>query len=175
MFDSIRQRLRDAATINALCAGAERHAHAAGQTEPAAEHFVLAALDLPDGSARRVFEHLRLDPAQFSAAIEQQYRDALRASGIGWADPLPEPPRLPAAAGVYRARASAQGLMDELARQVMPQARQAAGDPAAPLLGAHVIVAASAARHGVVARAMQVMGSDHRRLAAAAAAVLASS
>jgi hypothetical protein len=52
MFDRLRHRLRGVGTLKTLCEAAEQHARRAGQDQPGAEHFVLAALDLPDGSAR---------------------------------------------------------------------------------------------------------------------------
>ncbi|MGZ8476106.1 MAG: Clp protease N-terminal domain-containing protein, partial [Candidatus Limnocylindria bacterium] len=45
-------------TIKKLLTDAEVEARAMGEAEPGAEHLLLAALDLPDGSARRAFERL---------------------------------------------------------------------------------------------------------------------
>jgi ATP-dependent Clp protease ATP-binding subunit ClpA len=82
VFSSIKQRFKDMKTISALCSTAEFCANAVGQQEPGAEHFLLAALSLPDGSARRAFERIGANPQQFSAAIEQQYREALQSIGL---------------------------------------------------------------------------------------------
>ena len=49
MLQRIRQRFADMHTIKILAEAAERHAGAAGEREPGPEHFLLAALDLPDG------------------------------------------------------------------------------------------------------------------------------
>ena len=69
-------------TIKTLCFGAEKLANANGQKEPGVEHFVLAALELPDGTARKAFERIHADPNSFRTAIAQQYEDALQNFGI---------------------------------------------------------------------------------------------
>ncbi len=73
---------------------------------------------------------------------------------------------IPPGKGAYRAKASATTLMRELAG--FPKTR-----PAEPLLGAHVIVAGAATRHGVAARALRAMGVDPQALAGAARAEIA--
>jgi hypothetical protein len=174
LFNTLKQRLRDAATVGALCAEAERQARLAGQTEPGAEHFVLAALALPDGTARRSFERLGLDPAAFGAAIERQYGDALRSVGIeappfGVPDAEPGIPR--EAKGLHRSQASAQALMRVLSQ--LPKAGAGMPGAQAPLLGAHVLQAACAARFGIAVRAVEAMGIDRAQLTSAAAAEIA--
>lgn len=82
MLQRIRQRLQDMRTLRQLFTRAEHHARAQGQPRPGAEHFLLAAIELPDGTARRAFEHIGANPDAIPAAIEQQYRDALAQVGI---------------------------------------------------------------------------------------------
>ena len=82
MFNTIKQRFRDVSTIDALCTGAEKLANADGQKEPGAEHFVVVALELPNGTARRTFKRIHADPDSFRAAIARQYEDALQNIGI---------------------------------------------------------------------------------------------
>jgi hypothetical protein len=167
MFNRIRQRLRDVRAIKSLCEGAEQQARAAGKKEPGAEHFVLAALELPDGTAWRAFERLQADPLAYRSAIDRQYADALHAAGIAFEpisgtgdDALPRQPE----AGLYRAQASGQTLLQELARR-----RRVA--PEGPLLGAHVLLSVIAiGRHGVAARALQTMDIDPALLTQAARA-----
>ena len=163
MFDRLRHRLRDVGTVKALCQAAEAHARHAGQDQPGAEHFVLAAIDLPDGSARRAFARLDASADAFAAALEQQHRDALGAIGI---DPAawPEPPAGAAGAppaGLYRAQPSGQALMQALAHD-----RERAGE--IPLIGAHVLAAAAQATQGTTDRALRVMGIDAAALRRAA-------
>lgn len=62
MFGRIRSKLNDMNTIKLLCEGAEAHALQDQQREPGAEHFLLAALDLPDGTARLAFEKAGAQP-----------------------------------------------------------------------------------------------------------------
>lgn len=166
MFESIKQRFRDMSTIKTLCLAAEQHANAAGQREPGAEHFVLAALELPDGTARKAFEHIGADPSAFRAAIARQHADALKsvgielpsgATGVGGAPVAVRP-----GTGLYQAQASAQTMVQLLASQQKANA-------GAPLLSAHVLVAVAAARYGVAVRTLKAMGVDPAALAEAAA------
>jgi ATP-dependent Clp protease ATP-binding subunit ClpA len=166
MFRKIKQRFRDMGTIKSLCLGAEKHANANGQKEPGAEHFLLTALELPDGTARKAFERVHVDPNGFRAAIIQQYQDALRNVGI-------ESPQHSAindeivpmlsSTGMYKAQPSAQALMQQLVIQRK-------SDPSVPLLGAHVIIAVTSAQYGVAARALRAMGIDLKNLTEAATA-----
>lgn len=167
MFETMKQRMRDVSTIKALCLAAEKHAHADGQKEPGAEHFVLAALEAPDGTARKAFERFQVDPGGFRAAIVQQHQNALKAVGIE-VDPdalaageavVAIQPR----AGIYKAQASAQTMVQQLASQQKANA-------GAPLLSAHVLVAVAAAEYGVAVRALRAMGMDPKALADAATA-----
>ena len=132
MFRQLQHRFQSMRTLSRLCTGAEAHARASGQAAPGAEHFLLAAIDLPDGSARRALESVGVAPAAVRDAIEQQYRDALRSVGLDAT--LPQAPALaPPAPGLYRAQPSGQEVMQTLARS-----RKSQGGP---LLGAHVVAA----------------------------------
>ncbi|MBT9456230.1 MAG: Clp protease N-terminal domain-containing protein [Burkholderiaceae bacterium] len=158
MFTGIRQRLRDMGTIKALCQGAERHALRDGQAEPGAEHFLLSALELPDGSARRSFERLQVDPAQLPAAIARQHGEALRGIGLDpdALDALDNAPQ-PAARALYNASPSGQAVMQGLA-----------ASRGQPLLGAHVVAVIAGMRHGVAARTLRALGLNPQALAASA-------
>lgn len=171
MFQRLRQRIRDMKTIALLCKGAERHALRSGDTQPAAEHYLLSALDLPEGSARRVFRRLAADPDALPAAIAEQHRAALR--GIGVAAPAgllaDEPAQaLEPTRGLYRAQASGQAVMQALAARRTEHA-------ALGMTGAHVVEVIAERRHGTLARALAVMGVDPSALRAAARAEIAAS
>ena len=165
MFDRLRSRLHDMRTVSALLRTAERIARAGGDERPGAEHALLAALELPDGSARRVFERLGVDPASVPGAIEAQHLDALdsigvpRASGAAVArtgSPLPPPE------GGYAAEPSLTNLM-----------RSAANADAAregPLRGVHFLDALARTEHGVCARTLRRLGIAPEALRAAVAA-----
>ena len=62
LVDTIRTHVADVRTIAALCTGAEAEARRDGQCLPGAEHLLLSALALPDGSARRSFERVGAQP-----------------------------------------------------------------------------------------------------------------
>lgn len=163
MFETIQQGFRDMSTIKTLCLAAEKHANSDGQKEPGAEHFVLAALESPDGTARKAFAHIRADPSGFPAAIAQQRVDALKAVGIDVVPGVGEATvAVPPGTGVYHAQASAQTMVQQLASQQKANA-------GAPLLSAHVLVAVAAVQHGVAIRALKAMGIDPKALADAAA------
>lgn len=164
MFRSIKQRLADMSTIRMLCLEAEALARKDGQPEPGAEHFLLAALRLPDGTARRAFIRAGADPDGLEAAIAEQYADALRMIGVDLSSvPEPAAPDMPVdAPGLYRAAPSGQHVMQQLAA-----ARKASGR--GPLTGAHVVSVVAAMAHGVPARALRAMGVDREALRLAAA------
>lgn len=171
MFNTMKQRFKDVSTIQALCTRAEKLAHADGQKEPGAEHFVLSALELPDGTARKAFERINADPDRFRTAVTQQYADALQHIGVTLSSEAvmadQETP-MAAGTGLYKAQASAETLMQTLARDVMD--KEHTRHPETLLLGAHVILAATTAQYGVVVRALRAMGIDPKKLAEAATA-----
>ena len=161
MFQRIRHHFQSMRTLQQLCTGAENHARTQGQSAPGAEHFLLAALDLPEGSARRAFERLGADPAAVPGAIEQQYRDALQGLGLDAALPPAAPATAPLR-GLYEAQPSGQALMQALARSRKAQD--------GPLRGAHVVALVAAMPQGVAARTLRGLRLDAGQLSAAAQA-----
>jgi ATP-dependent Clp protease ATP-binding subunit ClpA len=155
------KRFRDMRTIRTLLEGAEAEAGRAGESVPGAEHLLLAALDLPDGTARRAFERVGADPSALRQAIEEQHVEALRAVGIH-ADAGAEGAVSIArhTKGVYRSSGSAQSAFQaagKLARETRSQ-----------LVGAHVVLAIAGMEHGTAIRAVRSLGIDIDALAAAA-------
>ncbi|MES2263383.1 MAG: Clp protease N-terminal domain-containing protein [Pseudomonadota bacterium] len=165
MFRRLIQRFNDMRTIKTLCENAERHANADGQQEPGSEHFILAALELPDGSARKAFERIGADPSRFRGAIAQQYGDALKSIGVESAslDALDKGAAVPPKPGLYKAKSSVQAVMQQLAAWPKARAEEA-------LTGAHVIAVIAAVQQGVAARALKKMGVDLQALTDAARA-----
>ena len=162
MFNGFKARLNDMATLRTLCEEAERQALLDQQTKPGAEHFLLAALDLKDGTARLAFEKAGADPAALRPAIARQYEDALHSIGIrrtGATGPGTERRPLLANAGLYDAAPAGQALMQDLA---------ASRKDHRPLLGAHVVAITASMEHGVLARALRLMGVDPGILKSAA-------
>ena len=165
MLQRIRRRLADMRTIKTLCETAEKHALAGGEREPGPEHFMLAAFDLPDGLAHKVFEQLGADPARVRAAITASHNQAL--TGIGAdAGLLEDDAPLPPSSGPYRAKGSMQNVMQQLA--AWPRA-----SAAEPLTGAHVLAVIACVRQGTAARTLRVLGLDGESVTAAAKAVIA--
>jgi len=164
MLQRLKQRIADMRTIKTLCAAAERHANAAGEREPGPEHFLLAAMDLPDGLAARAFARIGADPARLQAAIGAAHAGALAAAGI---DPalLGDDAPVPTASGPYQAKGSMAAVMRQLAG--MPRG---AGEP---LTGAHVVAVIAAGSHGTAIRALRAMDVDGPALAGAAHAEIA--
>jgi ATP-dependent Clp protease ATP-binding subunit ClpA len=154
-------------TIRHLLENAETIARRDGLVQPGAEHLVLAALDLPDGTARAALERTGSSADAFASAVREQHAAALDAVGVVVDDELidaglPEPGRC---TGVYRSETSAQ----ELFQRAGADARAEGGG----LLGAHVVRAAAELEHGTVARAFRHMGVDARALRASTTAEIA--
>jgi hypothetical protein len=161
MLQRLKQRIADMRTIKALSEGAERHANAMGEPEPGPEHFLLAALDLPDGLARRAFARAGADPSRLRDGIAAAHGAALAAAG---ADPalLADDAPVRQGTGVYRAKGSMEAVMRTLAEWP-----RAAGEA---LTGAHVAAVVASSPQGTAARALKVIGTDAAALAAAARA-----
>jgi ATP-dependent Clp protease ATP-binding subunit ClpA len=170
MFKALRNRLADVRQLSRLCSEAEQQARQLGQARPGSEHFTLAALALPDGSALRVFQQLGIDAAAYRAALQSQHVEALAAAGIAL-DPASAaaaaaPQALAGeAGGLYRAEASAQVFMQRLAAARGPMGSRR-------LHSADVLLAVSQESYSLAARAFQQLGISAQRLAMAARAEL---
>ena len=164
MFRKLKARATAVRAISALLTQAEQIAHERGAERPAAEHLVLAALQLPDGTAARALERIGSSTVDFRAALDAQEAEDLERVGVHAdtdriASELPQPTE---PHGLYRSEPSAQELF------------QAAGDDArrgeGSLLAAHVLRAAAELEHGLTARALRRMGIDSTELRVAAGA-----
>lgn len=163
MFD-LRQKIDDVRTMRVLFPLAEQLAQQDGRTEPGAEHLLLAALELPDDSARRALERVGLTPDDVRGAVEAQHAAALRPLGVRAgvdADDLPAP--VPGR-GAYRST--------DPARRLFRSAGDLARAHGSGLRGAWFLVAATEVDHGTLARTIDRLGVDRVDLAAAARAVL---
>jgi ATP-dependent Clp protease ATP-binding subunit ClpA len=162
MFAKLKQRWQDTRTIMALSLGAEQRALQEGQQHPGAEHYMLAALDLPDGSARRVFARIGADPEAYRAALNQRHAEALSAIGLHDAAGDAAPPAK--ATVLFDVQPSGQALM-----QSLPELQRRLP---APLCGAHVLLAAASMAHSAAGRAFKTIGVELQALASAAEAEL---
>lgn len=149
---------------------AQKAASADGIEAAGAEHLVIAALDLDDGSARRVFETVGADPDAFRTAVRAQHHDALAVVGMGGLDDsaldghLPE--QSPPDAASVETSASAHKLFRGVVKQVRKDRSQ--------LYGAYFVLAAAESQRGTAIRAIRHMGIDPAALAQAARAEIAS-
>jgi ATP-dependent Clp protease ATP-binding subunit ClpA len=157
--------LRQMRTIKQLLTDAEREARALGDAEPGAEHLLLAATGLPDGSATRVLAAFDVDRERLRRSIVDQHAAALAQVGID-AAAVGKPPPIepPNGGGAYHSAASAR----EAFQAVTAMARR---DRA--LLGAHVLAAVAEMEHGTVAGVLRSLGIDRAALAAASRAEIA--
>lgn len=170
MLQRITQHFADMTVIKDLCVGAERHALDDEQEAPGAEHFLLAALDLSDGAARRVFGRVNADPAEVRPAIVRQHVEALRSVGLSpdaTGPVMAEERPLSSRYGLYHAAASGEAVMQALARRE-DRSRT-------PLSGAHVVAVIAGMRQGVAARALRAMRVNVDALRAAAEAEIVAS
>ncbi|HEX5343444.1 MAG TPA: Clp protease N-terminal domain-containing protein [Duganella sp.] len=173
MFAKLRQRWQDARTIMKLSLDAEKRALQEGRQHPGAEHYTLAALDLPDGSARRVFARIGADPEAYRAALANRHAAALNAIGLHAAGANaaaseaaePDGAASPATATLlFDAQPSGQSLM-----QSLPELQRRLP---APLCGAHVLLAVAAMAHSAAGRTFKAIGIDLQALGSAAEAEL---
>lgn len=150
----------DVRTIHDLLGRSETIAHDFGEELPGAEHLLLSAIQLADGTARRAFERIAIDPGDLPSAIATAYAEAL--AGIGLHDPLGQEPYSGPVSKLARSKPSA-----EHAFQVAAALSKEPGSPR--LLGAHVVQAVARLTSGTAARALAVLGVDPVALDAAAA------
>jgi ATP-dependent Clp protease ATP-binding subunit ClpA len=161
--------LDDMRTIKQLLTDAERIAREMGEEEPAAEHLLLSAIGLPDGSAARALDRLGIDAERIRAALRQEHADALVTAGVprataeAMADPVPLGPA--GAPLLYGAGPSA--------RDVFQEAGKLARSSKQRLAGAHVVAAIAALERGTMPRVLDRLGVDRVQLADAARAELA--
>lgn len=153
MFHRMKRRFGDMKTLTALISGADEQAQLSGEEEPGAEHYLLSALTLSDGSAARVFERVGVDPNQFRDAVHQQYDDALQSVGINANGHFVHPEPIASSRVFHNSKPSGQAVIKAL----YALRRE---DQETPLLGAHVVDVVTKMNHGVAARALRAMGVD---------------
>jgi ATP-dependent Clp protease ATP-binding subunit ClpA len=160
--------LADMRTIKQLLADAERIAREMGEDEPGAEHLLLSALGLPDGSAGRVLGRHGVDAETLRTALRDEQADALVTAGVprqtaeAMADPTPLGPA--GAPRLYASRPSA--------REVFQEAGRLARSSKQRLAGVHVVAAVAGLERGTMPRVLDRLGVDREQLAVAAHAEL---
>ena len=158
----------DMHTIKQLLTDAERISRELGEAEPAAEHLLLAATELPDGSAARALARVGTDAAAIRDGLVAEQADALVAVGVPreHAEALAVPQPLGDAGRplLYAAGPTARDLFARAGEMARAEKRG--------FSGAHVVAAAAEVELGTLARVLDRLGVDRQRLAEAARAEL---
>ncbi|MCP4963638.1 MAG: Clp protease [bacterium] len=159
---SRKKPVQDIRTMNTLFTAAEKEASLIGEAEYGTEHLILAAFDLPDGSAVRAFKRVGVDPHAFRKAINDQHAEALRAIGIAPDDgridgTLPE---LPEPTSPMKSKGSSQNVSKKVVKLVKKEKSQ--------LYGAYIVLVAAEAETGSTSRALDTLGVHRDDLARAA-------
>lgn len=143
MFNRIKIRINDMKTVSRLISNAETQANALGEETAGAEHYVLSALELPDGSAKNIFSALGITTSDFKDAINKQYESALNSVGFDAeavsAEPITNKKVLP---GTHPSGKQLMKSLHALKKN----------DKDRPLLGAHVLEVVADIKYGVVTR-----------------------
>ena len=161
--------LYDMRTIKQMLTDAERISREMGEEEPAAEHLLLSALGLSDGSATRAMAAVGVDAEGIRTALRQEQAEALVSVGVprDTAEAMAEPAPLgPGSAPLLYAAGPS-------AREVFQEAGRLARSSKQRLAGAHVVVAVAALERGTLPRVLERLTVDRQRLADAARAELA--
>lgn len=153
MLKRILLRFRDIRTIATLIPGADEQARAMGEEKSGAEHFVLSALKLEDGTAIRVFRQFGMDAKKFKEAIKSQYDEALASIGLHGQSIDLEPDPVEPNKTFLESHPSGQALIKSLFTLKKE-------DKQRPLLGAHVLIVAVSIEHGIVPRVFKSLGVD---------------
>lgn len=154
MLNKLRRARADLATMNSLFPAAERIARDDGIEQPGAEHLLLAAIDLDDDIARKALGAFDVDATELRAALVAQHDEALRGIGVV-ADDNAITATLPSGgrpSGPYRSHGSLQTAFQ--------QAVELAKRDKAALNSGHIVLAATDAEHGTVARSLQHLGIE---------------
>lgn len=167
MFKRIKLRIQDMRTISKLISGAGEEARASGEKAPGAEHFLLSALNLPDGSAERVFYQMGIDADTFRDGVAQQYDEAFNQINIDDGTLVSEIEQVEVKWMFQSSKPSGEAVMEQL-----HTLRKS--DTSKPLMGAHVVAVVASMNHGVAARAFRSIGIDSGSLVQAVNDELAS-
>jgi ATP-dependent Clp protease ATP-binding subunit ClpA len=161
--------LDDMRTIKQLLTDAEAIAREMGEEEPGAEHLLLSAIGLPEGSAGRVLGSVGIDADRIRTALRDEQADALVSAGVPreTAEAMADPTPLGAAGTPILYGAGPSG------REVFQEASKLARSSKQRLAGAHVVAAIAGLERGTMPRVLDRLGVGRQQLADAARAELA--
>ncbi|MBQ4847786.1 Clp protease N-terminal domain-containing protein [Pseudoalteromonas sp. MMG005] len=154
-FRNIKMKIQDMKTISQLCLGAEQYAQQYGESKPGAEHFLLASLDLQDGSAQKVLAKLGVNHIDVKEALKAQHNSVLASMGveseaINLASDMPKETN-PSIA-LYDTKPSGQMVMKKLYENNKMRKT--------PLKSIHVIEVVLSMQYGTAIRVLQNIGVD---------------
>lgn len=126
------------------------HAERLGDRQVGAEHMLLAALERPDGPARRAFARAGADPTAAEDAIRWVHASALRSVGLA---PVPD-------AALDAAPRAGRRYPDfgESGRQILGEAATRSRGAGPDAVELHLIDAIGDLREGTAARALRELG-----------------
>ncbi|MFJ8744790.1 Clp protease N-terminal domain-containing protein [Embleya sp. NPDC127516] len=160
----IRAAIHDMGAMKRLLTGAEEQARALGEDTPGPEHLLLAALALPDDSARTALAASGVTVEDVRRVLAESHAAALRSVGID-TDSIPAVSPAPAPRGPYRASGSA----NEVFQRAVAIAKS---ERPGKLRTAHVLIAVAELEHGTAARVLRNLEIDRPTLIAAAHAAV---
>ena len=160
--------LDDMRTIKQVLTDAEAIAREMGDEEPGAEHLLLSAIGLPDGSAGRVLGSVGIDADRIRTALRDEQADALVSAGVPreTAEAMADPTPLGGAGTPVLYGAGPSG------REVFQEASKLARSSKQRLAGAHVVAAIAGLERGTMPRVLDRLGVGRQQLADAARAEL---
>ncbi|MFG1782409.1 Clp protease N-terminal domain-containing protein [Rhodococcus oryzae] len=152
----ITRALRDMRTMKQLFTETEAEADRLGDQNPGAEHLLLAALSLPDGSAQRIFDGEGVSRDALRDAIARVHEEALTAAGLSEAGRS-------GAQALERPRTGPLRLA-EPAQAAFRSATAHAKSERRPISGADVVAGVAELEHGTAARTLELLGISRSRL-----------
>lgn len=159
LIKSFKKKADDIKTIHSLCTKAEEYALNQGEEKPGAEHFLLSALDLPDGRAEKILQKFGYTKQDYYKAIVKQYHKDLESLGIEkdkldalWdmEEPLPKKNK------IFHAQPSGQLLFKRL--------YELNNNREIPLNSLDVLEVVSGMDRGIAVRALKSLGLNFKKL-----------
>jgi len=156
--------------MNSVFLAAEEESFRVGESRPGAEHLVLAATGMSDGSARRALARVGTDPDVFRTALGRQHDADLRAVGIAVDDSLTD-------AGTDEPSGNRRPFTTApptpAAQKLFKTAAKLARKNKTDLYGAYILLVAAQTENGTTARTFRSMGLDLKLVESAALAEIA--
>ena len=151
-FDRWKQKFRDMKTIAFLCENAEKYARSHGEKEPGAEHFLLAAFDLPDETVKNLFKEDGVSEIIFKDSLKEHHRKNLEKLGIDYDVSMNEVENTPQNKSAYTSKYSSNELIKELYKRNNKRTT--------PLKGIHVVEAIVYLKTGIAFKLLSEMNKD---------------